>query len=192
MQTSGAHLTKFSGSANQTISFNRSGYDGNYDSWFTNLEINKTGGTVSLASFIRVANSFAVNSATVVAHTVSTSLDVNGGTVTSVPGSSLSGIGILQLSSNTAFPAIAGTSPALIRILGSITATGTIVLPATVLHVRGAGVLDASAANLTVIGDFGTFDTGTLIQTGGGSHVLVTGNTSFFGGDEAGKLWRGS
>ena len=176
---------------NQNIQFNRSGYDATYDSWFTNLQINKSGGGVAMSSFLRVTNNFTVATATAVLHTVTTSLDVNGGRVITVAGSSLSGLNLLNLGDNVAFPAIAGAAAPLIRILGTITATGTITLPSSALEVRGGGVLNVSGADLTIAGSLATRDNGTLIQTAPGSHVLVVGDVAFFGGDEFSKLSAG-
>src|ERR1044071_8139246 len=104
---------------------NRSGYNGDADSWFTNLVIDKTAGTVTLASFIRVAKNFTVSLATTVPHPAFTShvLDVNDGAVVTAAGSSLSGLNAIHLGNNTAFPSIGGTAPPVLRIYGAITET---------------------------------------------------------------------
>ena len=79
-----------------------------------------------------------------------------------------------------------------LRIVGTIVATGTIILPATELEIRGGGVLNASAADLRDHRKpVGRSTTGHLIQGASGSRVLVTGDAAFFGGDELGKLSAG-
>ncbi len=181
----GAHVTRFSGSAAQSVNFY---YTDNWSrSTFGNVEF--TGGnTVTLVNNMRVHGTVTVTGATKVAGgTV-----YHGGQLTTSAASDLSGLGYTQLNGGGAvFPLIAGVGPGEMQIAGAMTVTlpqAAVTLP-TNLTTHSGAVLDLENKVLAVTGNYGMYSGSRVKMAMASALFTVGGNADFNPGGDIGDTW---
>ncbi|MBI5600151.1 MAG: hypothetical protein HY944_01145, partial [Gemmatimonadetes bacterium] len=181
----GAHVTRFSGSAAQTVNFYYTDHWGR--STFGNVEFTGNN-TVTLANNMRVHGAVTVTGTSKVVG----GIIYHGGQLTTSAGSDLSGLGYTQLNGGgVVFPLIAGVGPGEVQIAGAMTVTlpqATVMLP-TNLTTHSGTVLDLEGKALTVTGNFGMYSGSRVKMIDAAAHFTVNGTYDSNPGGDLGDTW---
>ncbi len=157
----GTHLTKFSGTASQTISIY---YSADNQSRFQNLEMANAAGVVFASTVV------AGGAVTIAAPTNVTGNQrlYAGGPLTSPAGSSIAQLADVVIYSGGSFPSIAGNAPPMTYLStgGTIAAPGGSTTLLGSLTVTGGSSLDIGANTLTITGSLTT-------ATGSGARIKM-------------------
>jgi hypothetical protein len=181
----GAHVTRFSGSAAQSVNFY---YTDNWSrSTFGNVEFTGNN-TVTLANNMRVHGTVTVTGTTKVAGGTL----FHGGQLTSGASTDLSGLGFTQLNGGGAvFPLIGGVGPGEVQIAGAMTVSlpqASVTLP-TNLTTHSSAVLDLEDKSLTTNGNFGMYSGSRVKMVQAATRFTVNGNYDSNPGNDIGDAW---
>ncbi len=184
----GNHVTRFSGSGAQSISFAYA-HEGYHRETFGHMEF--TGGnTVTLVNNIRVFSTVSVTGTTKVVG--SGKVIYHGGQLTTAAGTDLSGLSYTQLNGGGAvFPLIAGVGPGEVQIAGSMTVSlpaAAVTMP-THLTTHSGAVLDLEGRALTVTGNFGMYSGSRMKMVQPAAHFTVHGVYDSNPGNDVGDAW---
>ncbi len=185
----GNHLTRFSGSGAQSISFYYA-HEGFHRETFGRVEF--TGGnTVSLLNHIRAFGTVTVTGSTTVT-SPSAKILIHKGLLTAGGSTNLSGLGATQLEgSGAVFPLISGTPPPIVNV----STGGTVTLPAasvtlpTSLATHNGTVLDMEANALTVNGGYAMYSGSRVKMTQAAAYFRVDGLYESNPGNDVGDTW---
>jgi adhesin/invasin len=183
----GNHLTRFSGSAGQSINFQFSA-EGHHRETFGRVEFIGNN-TVTLLNHIRSHGAVTVSGTT----TLTGGFGIlHYGQLTAAAGTNLSGLAYTQLEANGAvFPLIAGVAPPVVHLAsgGVVTLPNASVTLPTSLATHSGTVLDLEGKTLVVTGNFGMNSGSRVKMINASSHFLVQGNYTSTPNGDVGDTW---